>query len=238
MQSTQATEETKQRIPYTQAYREFKEDKIGYFDKVGQSLPWIKKYTKVYDQDGPFYKWFPDGVTNACWAALDVHVEAGRGDAIAFLQVDNKTFSVTRHTYQKVYEDCGRVANILKSKFSLEVGDAAIIISNNNYDANIIALALARIGMVFHVSFHVDSGNELGIKVDDLKPRLIITMGQQISYDGKVKTTAQVLRETEEAVQDKDHFKTIQVIHLDKVQSGEVEIPSDWVNFSDLKREA
>ena len=69
------------------------------------------------------------------------------------------------------------MANILKSKFSLEVGDAAIIISNNNYDANIIALALARIGMVFHVSFHVDSGNELGIKVDDLKPRLIITMG-------------------------------------------------------------
>lgn len=122
------------------------------------------------------YKWFPDGLTNACWASLDVHVQAGRGDAVAYLQI-GKDNMVIRHTYQKVYEEVGRVANMLKTKFDIQVGDTAIMISNNNYDANILALALPRIGMVYHMAYHIDSGSELVLKVEDLKPKLIITLG-------------------------------------------------------------
>jgi len=43
-------------------------------------LPWIKQYTKLYEFDDPFYKWFPDGLTNACYTSLDIHVAEGRGD--------------------------------------------------------------------------------------------------------------------------------------------------------------
>ena len=67
-------------LTYNEVYADFQNDKEKYFDIVGSSFPWIKKYTRVYDFKDPFYEYYPDGQINACYTALDHHVVSGRGE--------------------------------------------------------------------------------------------------------------------------------------------------------------
>lgn len=40
----------------------------------------MKKYTKVMEFKDPFYEYYTDGEINASYAALDHHINEGRGD--------------------------------------------------------------------------------------------------------------------------------------------------------------
>ena len=48
---------------------------------AAEDVYWYRAPATVLDDSNPpFYRWFPDGVTNACYNAVDIHVEQGRGD--------------------------------------------------------------------------------------------------------------------------------------------------------------
>src|SRR5450631_3331536 len=66
-------------------YDEADADWKGWWVKQAKELHWFKEPTEVLDDsDPPFYRWFSDGKINASYNCLDRHVEAGRGDKVAY----------------------------------------------------------------------------------------------------------------------------------------------------------
>jgi len=65
-------------------YKEAESDRLAFWAKQAEELTWDKKWNQVLDWQPPFAQWFVGGKINASVNALDRHVEAGRGDRIAF----------------------------------------------------------------------------------------------------------------------------------------------------------
>ena len=60
-------------------------DPNGFWAEQACELHWDKPFTTVLDDSNPpFYKWFTDGRLNVSYNCLDRHVEAGRGNRVAF----------------------------------------------------------------------------------------------------------------------------------------------------------
>jgi propionyl-CoA synthetase len=54
--------------------------------QAAQGIDWAQLPSKaLFDDAAPFYEWFADGKLNACWNAVDRHVEAGRGAQVAII---------------------------------------------------------------------------------------------------------------------------------------------------------
>ncbi|MGY1496706.1 acetyl-coenzyme A synthetase N-terminal domain-containing protein [Streptomyces sp. QTS52] len=61
-------------------------------------MDWDVAPRRALDSSGtPFHHWFPDGRLNVCFNALDLHVEAGRGEQPA--PVHDSPVTDTRRTY-------------------------------------------------------------------------------------------------------------------------------------------
>ena len=60
-------------------------DPDAFWAEQARTLHWDEPFTTVLDDSNPpFYKWFADGKLNVSYNCLDRHVEAGRGDRVAF----------------------------------------------------------------------------------------------------------------------------------------------------------
>ena len=95
-------------------YAEAEADWQGWWVKQANELHWFKPWDKVLDDSNPpFYKWFVGGELNVSYNCLDRHVEAGRGDRVAFhwLGEDGSTRDIT---YAELLADVERFANALK----------------------------------------------------------------------------------------------------------------------------
>ena len=56
-------------------------DNMQLWQRAAEDIFWYRAPTELLDSNNqPFYRWYPDGVTNACYNALDIHVEQGRGE--------------------------------------------------------------------------------------------------------------------------------------------------------------
>ena len=69
--------------------------------------------TMLDSQRPPFYRWFPDGVTNACYNALDLHVEQGRGGQTARIYDSPVSGVQRRYSYSSLLEEVARFAGAL-----------------------------------------------------------------------------------------------------------------------------
>src|SRR5437660_6260801 len=67
---------------YEEAERDFQ---AWWARQAEELLDWFEPWDQVLDDsDPPFYKWFVGGKINASHNCLDRHVEAGRGERVAF----------------------------------------------------------------------------------------------------------------------------------------------------------
>ena len=125
------------------------------------------------DSDPPFYRWYPDGVTNACYNALDVHVEAGRGEQPALIYDSPVTDSKRSYTYAELLEAVALCAGVL-AESGVGKGDRVLIYMPMVPEAVIAMLACARIGAVHSVVFGGFASRELAVRIDDATPKLVI----------------------------------------------------------------
>src|SRR5947209_6500211 len=66
-------------------YAQAERDPLGWWSAQADELHWFRRWDEVLeDSDPPFYKWFTGGTINASYNCLDRHVQAGRGDRVAF----------------------------------------------------------------------------------------------------------------------------------------------------------
>src|SRR5689334_8755418 len=91
-------------------------DREGWWAKQAESLDWFEKWDQVLDEsEAPFYKWFVGGKLNASHNALDRHVDAGRGDRVAF-HWHGEEGEQRDVTYADLLRDVKRLANVLKER--------------------------------------------------------------------------------------------------------------------------
>ena len=150
-------------------------DNIERWKSAAENIAWYKAPDIVLDDSNPpFSRWFPDGVTNACYNAVDIHVEQGRGEKLAVIFDSPVTDVKSQLTYADLQELVAKAAGAFARR-GVTKGDRVIIYMPMVPEALIAMLACARIGAIHSVVFGGFASNELAKRIDDAKPKLIIS---------------------------------------------------------------
>ncbi|MCB2190431.1 MAG: propionyl-CoA synthetase [Deltaproteobacteria bacterium] len=160
---------------YEEVFRRSMDDPDGFWGEAAENITWVKKWDKVLDDSNkPFYRWFTGGELNTCYNAVDRHVLAGRGDQAAIIYDSPVSDTVQRITYSQFQDQVSRLAGGLVS-LGVKKGDTVVIYMPMVPQALTAMLACARIGAVHSVVFGGFAPKELAIRIDDAKPRAIIS---------------------------------------------------------------
>ncbi len=171
---------------YDEAFRRSMEDRDGFWAEAAEEIHWKKKWDRVLDDSRlPFYRWFAGGRLNTCYNALDYHVAMGRADQVAVIYDSPVTNSVRTITYQELLSQVERFAGVLKS-LGVEKGDRVIIYMPMIPETIVGVLACARIGAVHSLVFGGFAANELSIRIDDAKPKVILSGSCGIEPKGPI----------------------------------------------------
>jgi propionyl-CoA synthetase len=160
---------------YAEVHRRSIDDPDGFWAEQAGLVDWIHKPTRVLDRDHPpFYRWYPDGTLNTCYNALDRHVVAGHGDRTALVYDSPVTETKLTFSYAQLVEKVATFAGALRG-FGVEKGDRVVIYLPMIPEAVIAMLACARIGAVHSVVFGGFAPHELAVRIDDAKPKVLVT---------------------------------------------------------------
>jgi acetyl-CoA synthetase len=121
-------------------------------EQADELLHWDAKPERTLDDSNPpFYKWFQGGRLNVSHNCVDRHVEAGKGDKVAFhwLGEEGEERAIT---YAELHHDVQRFANALK-EHGIGRGDVVGIYLPMVPELVVAMLACARIGAPHNVVF-------------------------------------------------------------------------------------
>ncbi len=160
---------------YEIAHKQSIEDPNGFWGAVAEDCHWYKKWDKVLDESGkPFFRWFSGGEMNTCYNALDYHIENGRGEQNALIYDSPVTDTIKKYTYIQFRDEVARFAGALAAQGVVK-GDRVLIYMPMIPEAVIAMLACARIGAVHSVVFGGFAPKELALRIDDAKPKVIVS---------------------------------------------------------------
>ncbi len=158
---------------YRRLYDESINSPETFWARVADELHWFKKWDKVLEWDLPHAKWFVGGTTNISYNCLDRHLDAGRGDKIAYVWEgepgDQRTL-----TYRELHREVCRFANVLKT-LGVAKGDRVCIYMPMVLELPIAMLACARIGATHSIVFGGFSANALVDRITDAEAKAVIT---------------------------------------------------------------
>jgi acetyl-CoA synthetase len=167
-------------------YRRAEEDPEGFWrDLASEFIDWFKEPSKGLEWDPPHCTWFADGELNVAWNCLDRHVEAGRGDHVAYHWVGEPDGESTDLTYAEMLREVSRLANAIR-KLGVAKGDRVGIYMGMVPELPIAMLACARIGAPHVVVFGGFSSESLAERLRDSGAKLLITQDEGWRKGGKV----------------------------------------------------
>ena len=150
-------------------------DPEGFWLDAAGALDWDRAPTRALDDSAaPLYRWFPDGVLNTCHNALDRHVAAGRGGQTALVYDSPVTGSKATYTYAELTDLVARFAGVLAG-LGVVKGDRVVIYLPMVPQAVVAMLACARLGAVHSVVFGGFAPRELAGRIEDAKPKVLVT---------------------------------------------------------------
>ena len=193
-------------------YEEAERDPVAWWEKQAAELHWFQKWdTTLDDSDPPFYKWFEGGKINASYNCLDRHVEAGRGDRVAF-HWRGEEGEQRDVTYADLHRDVQRLANALKDR-GIESGDVVGIYLPMIPEVVVAMLACARIGAPHNVVFGGFSPGSVVERMEVSEAKALIT-ASAARRKGKA---APVKEELDELIDDVGSIETVVVVrHADQ----------------------
>lgn len=146
-----------------------------FWGEKAADIPWYKKPSQILGKDEfGTDRWFIDGELNTCYAALDYHVESGRGEQIALYYDSPVTNTKYSLTYAELQNKVALFAGALAAK-GIVKGDRVIVYMPMVAEAVIAMLACARLGAVHSVVFGGFAPHELAVRIDDATPKAIIS---------------------------------------------------------------
>ena len=168
---------------YQELYNQSIQNPEAFWAEQAQQVDWFTQPQTILSADENGYPmWYKDGSLNACYLALDKHIADGFGEAIALIYDSPVTQTVKKYTYKEVKSEVARLAGGLVS-LGLKKGHTAVIYMPMIPQATFAMLACARIGVTHSVVFGGFAPHELAIRIDDCKPRVIITASSGIEID-------------------------------------------------------
>jgi acetyl-CoA synthetase len=166
---------------YEKIYRKSVEDPEGFWGEMAEKqLTWYKKWDKVLDYDfvKPEIKWFKGGKLNVSFNCLDRHIKsATRNKAAIIWEADDGSYKT--YTYQQLYYEVNKFANVLK-KSGVKKGDRVTIYLSMIPELAISMLACSRIGAIHSVVFGGFSAQALRDRIQDCKSSHLITADEGV----------------------------------------------------------
>ncbi len=189
-----------------EAYEKAAADRLGFWEEQAHRLSWAEPWHTVLEWNAPFAKWFVGGKLNMAYNCLDRHIEAGRGDKVAYYWEgepgDNRTI-----TYADLHRDVCKAANAL-TELGVRAGDRVAIYMPMIPELPIAMLACARIGAPHNVVFGGFSADALAGRIQDADAKVVIT-----ADGGYRRGTAHALKPTvDEAAQQCPSVQTVLVV--------------------------
>ncbi len=158
-----------------EAYARADADPEAFWAEQAERLSWDQKWDRVLDWDNPpFAKWFVGGTINAAYNCVDRHVEAGKGDQVAFHWVGEPEDDTRDITYAQLKDEVCQAANAL-TDLGVEKGDRVAIYMPMIPEAIVAMLACARIGAPHTVVFGGFSSDALATRLEDCQAKVVIT---------------------------------------------------------------
>ena len=172
---------------YKEFHRRSIQERDAFWAVEAKRIDWHKPFSKVLDYSRPpSAKWFVGGETNLCHNAVDRHLK-DRGEQKALVWISTEVDKVESFSYSDLFKEVNKTAAMMQS-LGLARGDRAIIYMPNMPEAVFAILACARLGAIHSVVFGGFAAASLAARIDDAKPKLMITadggsrMGKVIPY--------------------------------------------------------
>ena len=146
-----------------------------FWGEAAGGISWFRRWDRVLDDSRPpFYRWFTGGMLNTCYNAVDRHVARGRGRQTALIYDSPVTETVRHFTFDDLLHEVSTLAGALTAA-GVRKGDRVLIYMPGVPEAVFAMLACARIGAIHSVVFGGFASRELATRIDDARPRMILT---------------------------------------------------------------
>src|SRR5574343_505503 len=154
-----------------------------YWAQQANRIPWFKEPSIIssYAENG-YHQWYVDGECNISYMMLDYHVAKGKGEKTALIFDSPVTHTKKKYTYNELLKEVSEFAGVLKSK-NVQKGDTVIIYMPMIPEAIIAMIFCARIGAIHSVVFGGFAAHELAIRINDAKPKVLITANAGMEFD-------------------------------------------------------
>ncbi|WP_282787913.1 propionyl-CoA synthetase [Flavobacterium croceum] len=170
-------------MKYQEFYQKSIENPEQFWADQAEAINWFKAPETILSYDHNNYPvWYKDAELNACYLAVDKHIEDGFGEQTAIIYDSPVTQTVKKYTYNEIKSEIAKLAGGLQS-LGLEKGDTVVIYMPMIPQAVFAMLACARIGVTHSVVFGGFAPHELAIRIDDCKPKAIITASSGIEIE-------------------------------------------------------
>ena len=157
-----------------ETYAAAETDPVAFWAEQAGRVTWDTEPTETLDwSNPPFARWFADGTLNAAYNCLDRHVEAGRGDRVAFY-FEGEPGDTREITYAELTTEVKQAANAL-AELGVKAGDRVAIYLPMIPEAVVAILACARLGAPHTVVFGGFSADALSSRILDCGVETVIT---------------------------------------------------------------
>ncbi len=159
---------------YADLHRRSITDRESFWTEEARRIHWHRRFDQVLDYSRPpFARWFVGGLTNLCHNALDRHL-ATRGEQPALVYISTETDSEKSYTYQELHAAVNVMAAVIAAQ-GVGRGDRVLLYMPMIPEAVFAMLACARLGAVHSVVFGGFAAASCATRIDDAKPKLLIT---------------------------------------------------------------
>ncbi|MGL1099695.1 propionyl-CoA synthetase [Vibrio vulnificus] len=160
---------------YQKEYQWAKQQPESFWQTQAKNIDWFEfpKTILANDSNG-IERWYPDGLLNTSWLALDYHCEQGRGDKAALIYDSPVTETKQVYSYFEMRDRVARIAGMLADQ-GVTKGDRVVIYMPMIPEAAMAMLACARLGAIHSVVFGGFAPNELAVRIEDAEPKVIMT---------------------------------------------------------------
>jgi acetyl-CoA synthetase len=140
-------------------------------------VTWFEPFSKLYEWEPPYAKWYLGGKLNVCFNCVDRHVEAGNGDRVAYFWEGEPEEERRTITFADLQREVVRFANGLKD-LGVEKGTPVAIYMGMVPELPIAMLACTRLGAPHTVVFGGFSAESLSDRMNDMECKLLITQDE------------------------------------------------------------
>ncbi|ENR2168600.1 propionyl-CoA synthetase [Vibrio vulnificus] len=160
---------------YQKEYQWAKQQPESFWQAQAKNIDWFEfpKTILANDANG-IERWYPDGLLNTSWLALDYHCEQGRGDKAALIYDSPVTETKQVYSYFEMRDRVARIAGMLADQ-GVTKGDRVVIYMPMIPEAAMAMLACARLGAIHSVVFGGFAPNELAVRIEDAEPKVVLT---------------------------------------------------------------